>query len=85
MHQLKQKHSWDKVFKIGPSKICGRQPLKNLKSYGQPKETISLQIFLKAVFHKFYLVHSCHPSDHHKKLILLQWTQVENQNIPAYR
>ena len=22
---------WDKVFKNGPSKICGRQPLKNLK------------------------------------------------------
>ena len=21
--------SWDKVFKNGPSKICGRQPLKN--------------------------------------------------------
>ena len=25
---------WDKVFKSGPSKICGRQPLKNLKGYG---------------------------------------------------
>ena len=25
---------WDKVFKNGPSKICGRQPLKNLKRYG---------------------------------------------------
>ena len=38
----------DKVFTNGPRKICGRQPLKN---------------FLKAVFHKFYLVHSrilCH-------------------------
>ena len=34
---------WDKVFKSGPSKICGRQPLKNL---------------LKAVFRKCYLVHS---------------------------
>ena len=22
---------WDKIFKNGPSKICGRQPLKNLK------------------------------------------------------
>ena len=21
---------WDKVFNSGPSKICGRQPLKNL-------------------------------------------------------
>ena len=25
---------WDKVFKNGPSKICGTQPLKNLKGYG---------------------------------------------------
>ena len=25
---------WDKVFKNEPSKICGRQPLKNLKGYG---------------------------------------------------
>ena len=23
----------DKVFKIGPSKICGREPLKNLKGF----------------------------------------------------
>ena len=36
----------DKIFKNGPSKICGRQPLKNLKWYGLP------------IFHKFYLVHS---------------------------
>ena len=34
---------WDKVFKNGPSKFCVIQPLKN---------------FLKAVFHKSYLVHS---------------------------
>ena len=25
---------WDKVFKNGPSKICGRQPLKNMKGCG---------------------------------------------------
>ena len=25
---------WDKVFKNGPGKICGRQPLKNLEGYG---------------------------------------------------
>ena len=31
---------WGKVFKNGPSKICGRQPLKNLKWYEQ---TISLK------------------------------------------
>ena len=36
---------WDKVFQSGPSKICGRQPLKNLKGYGLLKWTISLQIF----------------------------------------
>ena len=41
-------NNWDKVFKNGPSKICGRQPLKNLKGSN----------FLKALFHKFYLVHS---------------------------
>ena len=35
---------WNKVFKSGPSKICGRQPLKNLKGYGLLKQTISLQI-----------------------------------------
>ena len=35
---------WDKVFKTGPSKICGRQPLKKLKGYGL-LQTISLQIF----------------------------------------
>ena len=44
-------HTWDKVFKSGQSKICRRQPLKNLKGYGP-------SYFLKAVFHKFYLVHS---------------------------
>ena len=37
---------WDKVSKNGPSKNCGRQPLKKLKGYGQLKQTISLQIFL---------------------------------------
>ena len=34
-------HRWNKVFKNGPSKICGRQPLKNLKGYGLLKLTIS--------------------------------------------
>ena len=27
---------WDKVFKSGPSKVCGRQPLKNLMGYFVP-------------------------------------------------
>ena len=35
---------WDKVFKYGPIKVCGRQPFKNLKGYGL-KQTITLQIF----------------------------------------
>ena len=39
-----------KVFKNEPSKICWRQPLKNLKRYGLFRQ--------KAAFHKFYLVHS---------------------------
>ena len=44
---------WDKVFKNGgPSKICGRQLLKNLKEDHTPSN------FLKVVFHKFYLIHS---------------------------
>ena len=30
---------WDKVFNNGPSKICGREPLKNLKGYGLLKAT----------------------------------------------
>ena len=41
--------------KDGPSKICGTQPLTNLKEhivYHTPSK------ILKAVFHKFYLVHS---------------------------
>ena len=47
---------WDKVFKGEPSKTCGRQPLKNLKGYGLLDHIPSN--FLKAAFHKFYLVHS---------------------------
>ena len=43
---------WDKVFKNGSSKICGRQPLKNLRGYSLLKQTTN---FLKAVFH---LVHT---------------------------
>ena len=37
---------WDEVFKIGPSKIYGRQPLKNLKGYCLLKQTMPVQIFL---------------------------------------
>ena len=31
------KITWLKVFKNGRSKICGRQPLKNLKEYGKAR------------------------------------------------
>ena len=33
------------VFKNLPSKMFGRQPLKNLKWYGLLRQAISLQIF----------------------------------------
>ena len=36
-----------KVFKNGPSKICGRQPFKNIRWHGLLKQTISLQTFLR--------------------------------------
>ena len=29
--KYKKRHIWDKVFKNGPGKNCGRKPLKNLK------------------------------------------------------
>ena len=48
---------WDKVFTRGPSKFCGRQPLKSFKGYGMLKQTISPD-FLKTVSHKIYLVYS---------------------------
>ena len=49
-------HKWDKIFKNEPSKICGRQPLKNLKGYGLLQAGHIPSYFLKAVSHKFYLV-----------------------------
>ena len=38
-----QKIICDKVFQSGPSKICGRQPLKDLKGYGLLKQTFQPQ------------------------------------------
>ena len=52
------KYTCGKVFKNGPSKICGRQPLKNLKEYGLPRAGHTPSNYSKAVFHKVYLVHS---------------------------
>ena len=54
---LSSKNLLVKVFKNGPSKICGRQPSKNLKLHGLLKAWLNLVVCLKAVFHKFYLVH----------------------------
>ena len=48
-------------FNNGPSKTCGRQPLKDLKEYDLLKVEHTPSNFLKAVFHKFYLVHSGTP------------------------
>ena len=58
-HFLNQTHNykWVTVFKSGPSKICGRQPL-NLDKYGLVQADHIPSNFLKAVSHKFYLVHS---------------------------
>ena len=36
---------WDIVFKSGPSKICGRQPSKNLKGYGMLKQILRPYFF----------------------------------------
>ena len=33
-----QMNKWERVFMNGPSKICGRQPLKKLKWYGLLKQ-----------------------------------------------
>ena len=49
---LKGRNIWDEIFKNGPSKIFVRHPQKNLQGHGLPSN------FVKAVFHKFYLVHS---------------------------
>ena len=35
-----QMNKWERVFMNGPSKICGRQPLKKLKWYGLLKQTM---------------------------------------------
>ena len=44
-HSLQKKSG--KVFKNGPSKICGSQPLKNLKWFGLLRKIISLQTFYR--------------------------------------
>ena len=46
---------WDKVFKSGPRKICGRQPLKNLKGYGKLKDVDCDQSLMSVIFLKLTL------------------------------
>ena len=44
--------------KNGPNKICGRQPLKDLKGHGLLHADHTTWNLLKSAFHKFYLVYS---------------------------
>ena len=46
-------HIWGKIFKNGPSKICGRQPLKKLKGYGLLKQRLSSTSFTWSIFEYF--------------------------------
>ena len=46
-----------KVFKNGPSKVCGRRLFKNLKRYRGRPHGLPLYRFKKVVFQKCYLVH----------------------------
>ena len=39
---------WSKVFKTGPNKNCGRQPLKKLKRYGLLHTSYGLYPLLKS-------------------------------------
>ena len=55
-----------KVFKNWPSKICGRQPLKNLKWYRFPKHQIISSKRLATIFQEFST----------QNLILLHWSTV---------
>ena len=49
------------VFKKGPSKICGRQPLKKFEVIWSAWADHITWNFLKTVFHKFYFVYSLIP------------------------
>ena len=46
-------YMWVKVFKYGQSKICVRQPLKNLKEYGLLKQTILPSSFTWSILEYF--------------------------------
>ena len=81
------KYMWDKVFKNEPSKICGRQPLKNLKLYGLLYADHITAYVLKVVFHKFYLFHSWIPwpiSVHFRYQFVSKFLHFQLQNIEFY-
>ena len=48
---------WVKVFKNGPSKLCGKQPSKSLKWYGLPSTNFTCSIFeyFDQYFHLLHL------------------------------
>ena len=46
------------IFQEWTKQNLRKTGFKKLEGYGLLKQTISLQIFLNTVFHKFYLVHS---------------------------
>ena len=55
--------TWDKVLKNGPSKICGRQPLKNLKWYGLLFST-NFTWFILEYFFSFLVI----PKEKYKRI-----------------
>ena len=53
-----------KVFKNGPGKICGRQPSKNLKWYGLPKNVYPALEKSSLYIHSEYLKKQIHYSEY---------------------
>ena len=72
----------DTVFKREPSKIYGRQPIKNLKGCGLLK--CSASYFLKAVFHKLYLVHFWILCIIWSAVILFEFSYFEGSNVQTH-
>ena len=46
LRSLLTRYIWEKVFKNGPNKICGRQPLKYWKGYDLLKQAIYFEYFV---------------------------------------
>ena len=51
--------TYGKVFKNGPSEICGRKPLKNLKRYGLLKQRLSSTNFTRSILEYFVPYETC--------------------------